>query len=89
MDSDDIVQSAMKSFFVRAGNGDFRAEHPGDLWRLLATITMRKVSRATVHHRAAKRDVRQEAKPEAAEDATLTLTAQALHPRRWLRPLKK
>jgi eukaryotic-like serine/threonine-protein kinase len=56
-DSEDIVQSALKSFFVRANDGKFSAEQPGDLWRLLATITMRKLSRATAHHQAAKRNV--------------------------------
>ena len=56
-DSDDIVQSAMRSFFVRAADGDFCADQSGDLWRLLAAITMRKLSRAATYHRAAKRDV--------------------------------
>src|SRR5690349_15843655 len=53
-DSDDVIQSAMRSFFVRAAEGAFSANDSGDLWRLLATITMRKLSRATARHRAAK-----------------------------------
>lgn len=57
-DSDDVIQSAMRSFFVRAADGTFSASDSGDLWRLLATITMRKLSRATARHCAAKRDAR-------------------------------
>lgn len=60
VDPDDIVQSALRSFFVRAVEGDFNLEQPGDLWRLLATITLRKVARTAAHHRAAKRDIRRE-----------------------------
>jgi RNA polymerase sigma-70 factor (ECF subfamily) len=66
IDSDDVVQSALRSFFVRATDGGFNAEQPGDLWRLLATITLRKLSRTAVHHKAAKRDIRRE---NAGEDS--------------------
>jgi eukaryotic-like serine/threonine-protein kinase len=66
-DGDDVVQSALKSFFVRAGDGEFYVDQPGDLWRLLATITMRKLSRSSAYHQAAKRDARRDANFEVAD----------------------
>lgn len=66
LDADDVVQSTFRSFFVHARNGEFAAQQPGDLWRLLATITLRKLGRQTRRHRAAKRSVQREAVDGAA-----------------------
>jgi eukaryotic-like serine/threonine-protein kinase len=70
VDSEDVVQSAMRSFFVRAADGEFSADGPGDLWRLLATITLRKLARSAHRHRAGKRDVDREV--AASVDADLS-----------------
>lgn len=63
VDPDDAVQSAFLSFFLGARRGQFTIERSGDLWRLLATITARKVARLVTFHQASKRNVRREASP--------------------------
>ncbi|HTU24689.1 MAG TPA: sigma-70 family RNA polymerase sigma factor [Pirellulales bacterium] len=55
LDAEDIVQSVYRSFFVRARAGEFTADHEGDLWRLLAAITLHKLWRQAKHHRRNKR----------------------------------
>jgi len=84
VDADDIVQSAYHSFFVRAANGDFQLERSGDLWRLLARITLNKLFKQAEQHAAAKRDVNRESpatampanqqtpEPTASQAAALT-----------------
>jgi RNA polymerase sigma factor (sigma-70 family) len=57
LDPEDTVNSAYRSFFVRARNGEFVLERSGDLWKLLVTITLNKLRRQIVHHRAQKRSV--------------------------------
>ena len=45
-DEEDVVQSAFKSFCIRAAGGAFpRLEDRDDLWKLLLTITARKALR--------------------------------------------
>jgi len=64
-DPEDVVLSAYRSFFVGARDGRFLLQRAGDLWRLLATITLRKVHRQVQRHSADSRDVQREiAKPE-------------------------
>jgi RNA polymerase sigma-70 factor (ECF subfamily) len=55
LDAEDVVQSALRSFFVAARAGRFTADRGGDLWRLLSTITLNKLSKLARHHAAAKR----------------------------------
>jgi RNA polymerase sigma factor (sigma-70 family) len=57
LDPEDPVNSAYRSFFVRARHGHFVLEHSGDLWKLLVTITLNKLRRQIAHHRAQKRAV--------------------------------
>ena len=52
--------------FLFARDGAFVAEQEGDLWRLLATITLHKLSRQAKHHWAAKRSLLREASVESA-----------------------
>lgn len=65
LDADDVVQSTYRSFFVRARQGQFAAERPGDLWRLLATITLHKLARRIKREQAAKRSPRREIQDDA------------------------
>jgi RNA polymerase sigma factor (sigma-70 family) len=58
VDPEDVVQSAMKSFFRAAVDGVYTVPQSGELWQLLAAITRNKVRRATVRHTAEKRDAR-------------------------------
>ncbi|WP_197526971.1 protein kinase domain-containing protein [Pirellulimonas nuda] len=65
VDPEDVVQSAYRSFFVRAADGDFTLQHSGDLWRLLAQITLNKLRKQAERHTAARRDLRRDG-PDAA-----------------------
>ena len=49
VDADDIVQSALRSFFVRARDGQYAIERAGDLWALLASITKHKLLKKARH----------------------------------------
>lgn len=64
LDPSDVVQSAYGSFFRRAAAGDFEIEEDGDLWQLLATITVNKLRKKFRFHTAQKRSVHQEAGPQ-------------------------
>jgi len=64
--AEDVTQSAWRSFFLHARGGRFEASQAGDLWRLLAKITMHKLGRQLERHTAARRDVRQEFATEPA-----------------------
>jgi RNA polymerase sigma factor (sigma-70 family) len=57
-DCDDICQSVMASFFVRAAAGQFDLERPDELLRLLVVMTRRKLSNQARRHRAECRDYR-------------------------------
>jgi RNA polymerase sigma-70 factor (ECF subfamily) len=59
-DPEDVVQSAFRTFFRRAADGQFQVDHASGLWNLLVTITLNKVRLRAQRHRAGKRDVRAE-----------------------------
>jgi len=56
VEAEDVVQSAYRSFFRRAGN-HYALEKQGDLWRLLAAITINKLRGQVEFHTAKKRGV--------------------------------
>lgn len=58
VDPDEIVQSVFRTFFRRAAGGSYDIPPSEELWRLLLVITLNKIRRASVFHRAARRDVR-------------------------------
>jgi RNA polymerase sigma-70 factor (ECF subfamily) len=60
IDAEDVVQSAYRSFFAAAGEGRFVLERSGDLWRLLAGITLNKLYKQVERNTAKKRDVSKE-----------------------------
>ena len=60
VDAEDIVQSAFRSFFVRAQAGQYAIGRGGDLWRLLASITRNKVLKKAEHHRQQRRALTRE-----------------------------
>ena len=68
VDADDVVQSAMRSFFVRAANDDYVLQRAGDLWRLLAAIALSKLRRQVEVHTAAKRAVAKEQHATGSSD---------------------
>jgi len=56
VDAEDIVQSAYRSFFVHAQSGEYQLTQSGDLWRLLASITLNKLYGQVERQTAAKRN---------------------------------
>src|SRR5947199_272083 len=60
VDTEDVVLSAYRSFFVLARAGGVALRQSGDLWRLLVRITLRKVCRSARRHRADCRSVERE-----------------------------
>lgn len=58
LDSMDICQSVLASFFTRATAGDYDLENPQSLIRLLAGMARHKVAGAAQHQNAQKRDAR-------------------------------
>jgi RNA polymerase sigma factor (sigma-70 family) len=58
LDSMDICQSVMASFFVRAALGQFELDTPDQLLRLLATMTRNKLAGQVKGLGAARRDFR-------------------------------
>lgn len=54
-DPEDVVQSALRSFFRRNTKGEFSFDHTGALWRLLATITRHKLLKHVEREMAKKR----------------------------------
>ncbi|MCA9214522.1 MAG: sigma-70 family RNA polymerase sigma factor, partial [Planctomycetales bacterium] len=67
IDADDVVQSAYRSFFAHAKDDEYQLTTAGDLWRLLASITLHKLHGQVDKHTAAKRSVNHE---EAADATT-------------------
>lgn len=58
LDSMDICQSVMASFFVRAALGQYELSTPDQLLKLLATMARNKLANQAHGQRAARRDVR-------------------------------
>ncbi len=56
-DPEDIVQSAFRSFFRHVRAGRYGPQDGGDLWRLLAAITVGKLRHTVRRHTAEKRSV--------------------------------
>ena len=74
VDAEDVVQSAYRSFFADAREGRYDLEHGGDLWRLLVTITLRKLYHQVERSTTAKRDLERE-QSFSSEDSLLGLQA--------------
>jgi len=60
IDAEDVVQSAYRSFFVHAARAEYALEQSGDLWRLLAGITLNKLYGQAEKHTAARRSIDRE-----------------------------
>src|SRR4051794_25142635 len=68
LDSMDICQSVMASFFVRAALGQFELETPDQLLKLLATMARNKLAGQVKGHGAARRDFRRVAAAQGDRD---------------------
>jgi RNA polymerase sigma-70 factor (ECF subfamily) len=60
VDPDDIVQSACGSFFAAVRQGRYVLKVPGDLWRLLAAVTVHKLQHHLERQAAGKRTTSRE-----------------------------
>lgn len=70
VDSEDIVQSVLHTFFKRSARGEFQIDNSAQIWQLLVRITLMRVRAKARHHMAEMRDVRAEAasaEPEMAD----------------------
>lgn len=69
-DAEDVVQSVFRTFFRRAERGEYVVPDGDELWKLLLVIAMNKIRANSVHHRAAKRDVRHTLSGQSIERST-------------------
>jgi RNA polymerase sigma-70 factor (ECF subfamily) len=69
VDTEDVVQSAYKSFFLRYGAGNLDVVNWNSLWGLLAVITVRKCAERAAYHRAERRDVAREVSQARQDEA--------------------
>ncbi len=79
-DIETVVLSACKSFFLRHRRGDLHAEDWGELWSVLAMITLRKCADRRKYLRAARRDAWRDVVWPNQHDDLLPLLDQAPAP---------
>ncbi len=77
VDAADVTQSAWNSLFLGAQAGRSAPRGPGDAWRLLAKIIVRKAGRLARRHGAAKRDAGRDQAVDRSEPAGANGTASA------------
>lgn len=67
VDPEDVVQSACRTFFRRASEGNFSLDSKDDLWKLMLTITLNKVRmQARFHSRHRRSASKEQPLPEEA-----------------------
>lgn len=66
VDPEDVVQSALRSFFVRQAGGQFELRDWGGLWAILVVITLRKCRKQFRLFSAGRRAVGRERSLDAA-----------------------
>ena len=75
LDSTDICQSVLASFFVRTALGQYEVDTPGQLLNLLTAMARNKLANQANRLRAGRRDIRRDAAggdcvPPVADDAS-------------------
>jgi RNA polymerase sigma-70 factor, ECF subfamily len=78
LDAEDVVQSAFRDFFAATRQRAYTLERSGDLWHLLATITLNRLRLRVEHHSARRRSVGRES--DAAGDPAAVPEAPAVGP---------
>jgi RNA polymerase sigma-70 factor (ECF subfamily) len=81
VDPEDVVQSVCRIFFTEARDGRYDLQRGGDLWHLLAAITLHKLQSLVHYHTAQKRAPQREC-GFATEDSLVRIqpTAFAANP---------
>jgi RNA polymerase sigma-70 factor, ECF subfamily len=69
VETEDVVQSAYKSFFFRYGDGKLNVVNWNSLWGLLSLITVRKCAERAAYHRAERRDTAREVSQPRDDEA--------------------
>lgn len=67
VDPEDVVQSALNSFFTRHAQGQFQFADSEDLWSLLALMTVRKCCKQVDHFQADRRSIDREVRQTALD----------------------
>jgi RNA polymerase sigma-70 factor (ECF subfamily) len=80
VDAEDVVLSALKSFFHRFADGRLDPQGWAGLWALLTTITLRKCGHHVDYWLAACRDVRRETDTASLDAANIGWQAVATEP---------
>ena len=80
VDPEDVMQSALKSFFARHADGQFDLSSWDSLWSMLVVITLRKCGHKAEYFRAAMRDIDREQQPASSEDSASSWQAVAHEP---------
>jgi RNA polymerase sigma-70 factor (ECF subfamily) len=70
-DPEDVVQSALKSFFPRYAAGQYQLTGWDDLWGLLARITAHKCGNRVARFQTARRDAGREVSVAARDDSSV------------------
>jgi RNA polymerase sigma-70 factor (ECF subfamily) len=78
-DVEQIVLSACKSFFLRNRRGEFQLDDWGELWAVLAMVTLRKCAKRLRYLRAARRDAGRDVE-RSDPDVLVSLLEQAPTP---------
>lgn len=78
VEPEDVVQSVYRSFFRKAGEGHFAIDKSGDLWKLLAKITILKVRGQVEFHTAQKRGIYTETHAEDTSEGQKTELPEAI-----------
>jgi RNA polymerase sigma-70 factor (ECF subfamily) len=65
LEPDDLCQSVLKSFFVRAACGQYDLESPAKLLALLRAMARNKVAKQTRRHQTLRRDLRRDVSLDA------------------------
>ncbi len=71
VDPEDVLQSVLKSFFVRYADGQYDLRDWDSLWSLLVSITLHKCGHKIRNFHAGRRDVRREGTAPPANDDTV------------------
>jgi RNA polymerase sigma-70 factor (ECF subfamily) len=79
-DPEDVVQSALASFFRRQARDPFDLTSWDSLWSLLTVITLRKCGHRSEYYRALCRDISHEAPLASDEESTGSFLAIAREP---------
>jgi RNA polymerase sigma-70 factor (ECF subfamily) len=60
IDPEDVLQSVMRSFFIRQREGQFDIQNWDNLWGILLVMTLRKCGQKVRYFQADRRDIRRE-----------------------------